>query len=1148
MKDCIQSQIGITTPKSTKNFNKKRNLFKALLVMKFTTIITFCLAIQVSASTMAQKVSLSTKNASLATIFKEIKKQTGYYFIYSNDVLKEANLVNIDAKNENLESLLKTIFEKQALTYTIEDKTIVVTTKIEQKAIVADRIITGTITDSEDNGALPGVSIKVKGKEGGSISNSEGKYTIKLPQGQTTLVFSYLGYITKEVIVGASNSLNVKLTVENKQLDEVVVQAYGTTRKSALTNAVSTISAKDLENRQIANINTALVGAAPGVQTTTGSGQPGAGPAVRIRGFGSINGGVEPLYVVDGAPYDAALNNINPDDIESLSILKDASATALYGSRAANGVVLITTKTGKNSAPVLTAKVTQGLNSRGMRDYDKVDAYQYFPLIWESMRNVNLANGNTLAVANQKASDEIVAALGNNPFNVANNQVVLADGSINPEAKLLYADDLSWKDAIRQTGLRSEYNLNYKGGNDKSDYFASLGYLKDDGYSILSDFNRFNGRVNLNSQIKPWLKSGVNLYASMQKTRVGNEDSGTWENPFYVDLIFAPIYPVHKHNADGSYVLDGNGGKVFEEGLTRPISPGRNILAETTYNDNFTERNLLSGRTYLEIKFLKDFKFTTNFSLDLNNYRSNVFDSPLIGDGATVGGKSNRTITSTRTINTNQLLNYNKTISKHSVDALLGHEAYQKRYDYSYGNTNGQIVSGSTELKNFATILSLTSYQDNYTIESYFARAEYNYDQKYFLSGSFRTDGSSKFSKENRWGRFWSVGAGWNILKEDLFKADWLTALKLRASYGKVGSDDLGGYYLYQTFYDTGYKNGSEAGVKQSLVLGNSNIMWETNANMDVALEFGFLKNRISGSVEYYNRSTDNLLFTVPLAISSGLNSQNQNFGSLYNRGLEVQLDGTPVKTKNFKWNVGINLSTLTNKITQLPFDEYIDGTKKYLVGQSRYDYWLRDWYGVDPQTGNDLYVALNPTVAGAKTMADGTVVTTTASDALYHYSGSAIPDFFGSINNTLTYKNFSLDVRFIYQVGGVSADNDYQSLMYNGTFGRALHVDALNSWKQPGDITDVPLRRTGTTMYDSDKWLIDASYLYLRSANLSYTLPKNFLNKINVANAKVYLSGENLFMQSHRKGFDPSQAYNGNTSYTYAPTRVISLGLNVTL
>ncbi len=1133
-----------------KFYRKNLKISKILMKPVITTIVLLATIMQVYATGYAQKLTLKKSNTSISTVFDEIKKQTGFDVFYLPKALNPNLKINANFNNASLQAVMDACLKNLNVNYTINDKTIVIT---EPKSSISTNSnnfaaieVKGKIVDEQGLG-LPGASIVIKGKTTGVSTNEKGDFSLKnVPEG-STLVISFLGFDSKEILA-KPNLGTIVLIQSNSNLDEVVVQAYGTTKKRALTNSVSTISAKEIESRPISNVSAAIVGSAPGIQTSTGSGQPGAGPAIRIRGFGSINGGSDPFFVVDGAPFDGALNHINPDDIETISILKDASATALYGSRASNGVVLITTKKGKNGKSSVNVKVTQGINSRGLSDYETVNVNQYFPLAWETLRNTLLEGGATLADANLQASNSIVDVLGNNPYDVAKSQVVGTDGKINPNAKLLYADDLNWRDALRTNGVRSEYNVNYTGGNENSNFFGSLGYLKDEGYSILTDFNRFNGRVNIDTQPKKWLKLGANLYGTFQKTRVGNEDSELAENPFYIDLYLAPIYPMHKHNPDGSFILDGNGNKIFDEGPLRAFNSGRNIFAETQYNDNFTERSLFSGKSYIEVKFLKDFKFTNNFSIDLNNYRYNVFDNPIMGQGLATGGRSNRTLSTTRTININQLLNYNKTIGKHSIDVLAGHEAYQRRYDYSFGSASGQILSGSTEFKNFNTILALNSYQDNYRLESYFGRAEYAFDNKYFLSTSFRRDGSSKFSQNNRWGNFWSVGAGWTISNESFFDVKPINNLKLRSSYGLVGSDDLGGLYLYQTFYDVGYKNGNEPGIRQALVLGNDNLLWESNTNMDIALEFGLFKNRISGNVEWFNRETDNLLFSVPLPPSQGVNSQSQNVGSLKNSGFEVQLDGTLVQQKNFNWKLGLNWTTFENKIQELPNSEMVDGTKKYMVGRSRYDYWLRQFYGVDPNTGAELFLANSPTLAGAITMPDGKIVTTDGSQALLAYSGQAIPDFYGSINNTFSYKNFSLDLRFTYQVGGVALNYDYQTLMSPGNYGRNLHVDALKAWKNPGDITNVPKRVAGTTAYVSTRYLLDASYFSFRTANLSYSVPKSIAQKLNIANAKVYVTGENLFMKSDRKGFDPSQAFNGNTEYTYAPTRIISFGVNLTL
>lgn len=1121
---------------------------KAFLVMKITGIIILMFSLHVSAGSFAQKVSVTVTNADLKIVFKEVRKQTGYDFIYNNSVLAKAKPVTVRMKNQPLEAVLREVFTDQPLIYTIEDKVIIIHVKnAEGNYELQDRVITGTITSADDENPLPGVSVRVKGTSVLAAAGVNGAYSITLPAGATTLVFNYIGFKTKEVVVGAGKVLNVKLELQNSELNEVVVQAYGTTRKSALTNSVATIDSKDIELRPITNLNSAIAGAAPGLQTTGGSGQPGAGPSIRIRGFSSITGGVDPLYIVDGAPYDGAYNNINPDDIESISILKDASSAALYGSRAASGVILITTKKGKKNSNKLTARITHGINSRGVGDYETVSAFEYYPLIWESLKNQLVSNGSADEAARLTASQTVVSNLVSNPFNVADDQVVLTDGTINTEARLLYPEDLDWKKALQRNGQRDEYSINYSGGSDKSDFFSSLNYLKDEGYSLLTDFKRLTGRVNINSQTTRFLKTGLNVAGTTQKTKVANENSGIWENPFYVNLLFAPIYAVHKHDpATGEYLTDENGEYVYDDGLARPIAPGRNVIAETEYNENYNTRNFLSGRTYGEITFLKDFKFTTNLSLDVNNYRYNVYDNNKIGDGATLNGRVYKTASTSTWFNMNQLLNYNKKTGRHSIDLLLGHENYEYKYNYLYATAQGQIMSGSTEIKNFSTPLTSNSYEDVYRLESYFARGQYSFDDRYFFSASFRTDASSKFYKSKRWGDFWSVGAGWQIDKEPFFHVDWIERLKLRSSYGQVGSDNLNGYYLYQTLYDVGFNNGSEAGVKQSTILGNNDLVWESNNSFDAALEVSALKGRVDAVVEYFNRETDNLLFDVPLPLSSGLNTINKNFGSLYNRGFEIQLNGNIIKKKDLQWRLGINWTKVNNKIKSLPFDERIDGTKKYMVGHSRYDFWLRDWYGVDPATGSELFVAEDQGATNAFVNDQGVTVTTSSSNALYHYAGTAIPDFYGSINNTLTYKRFTLDFRVLYSVGGLAYDNDYQSLMYGGTYGRALHKDALQRWQGEGQVTDVPKRIIGASVFDSDRWLVDASYLSLKTANLNYTLPKAVVKKLALSTARIYLSGENLYLLAKRKGLDATQAFNGNPSYTYAPARTISLGINV--
>jgi len=1014
-----------------------------------------------------------------------------------------------------------------------------------------DRTITGTITSADDNSVLPGVVVSVKGTSISTASSADGKYSITVPEGKTTLVFRFIGFKTVEVPVEKTNQLNVQLKEESQQLGEVVVQAYGSIKRGALTNSVATINAKDLEKRPITNLNTAFAGASPGIQTNSGNGQPGNGPAVRIRGFGSITGDMTPLYILDGSPYDGALNSINPSDIESLSVLKDASASALYGARAANGVIIITTKQGVKGRDVVDFKASAGVTARGLANYEKLDAFQYYPLLWESMRNQYVATGSTADAAGLAATNNIKSQLVYNPFNVADNNIVRTDGTINPDAKLLYPGDLSYRNAMEQTGIRQNYSLGVRGGSGKMTYFSSVDYLSDKGFSKKSDFNRTTGRVKIDAQPKTWFKSGVNVSGTLSKTLLANEDAGINENPFYVDLLMAPIYPVYKHDPQtGEFLYDENGEKIYDDGELRPQFQGRNILAETMANQMYNKRNALNGRTYAEITFLKGLKFTTNVSADLNNYEYLFYRNPEIGDGRTANGRTSRTNSKTQSTNFNQLLNYSTTFNKHTIDLLAGHEYYRYLYNYLIARRDNQVVEGPIELDNYANPAVTDSYVNEYKVEGYFSRAQYSYDDKYFLSASLRRDRSSKFSTASRWGNFWSLGAGWQLNNESFLKPlTWIELLKLRASYGVVGSDNLNGYYLYQSFYDIGNNNGSEPGMTRRRAAGNKALRWETNKSFDAAVDFAFFKNRLNGTFEYFDRNSQSLLFNVPLPMSSGLTQQPQNVGGMYNRGLELQLGGDPIRIKNFNWNLGINWTRFSNKITKMPLDFIVEGSKKREVARSVYEYWLKDWYGVNPENGVELYTA-DPSVTDAQafTNANGDLVTPNANSALYKYSGSAVPDYYGSINNTLTYKSISLNFLLMYQWGGKVFDSDYQSLMYNGSYGRALHVDALKRWQKPGDITDVPIRNTGTTMYDSNRWLIDASSISLRTASLTYNFSKTLARKVGVASAQCFTTGENLFIISRRKGLDPTQSFTGVSSYTYAPSRIITFGVNVTL
>jgi TonB-linked SusC/RagA family outer membrane protein len=1024
---------------------------------------------------------------------------------------------------------------------------------ITTQALSQTRPVSGKVVGPNSE-PLPNASVTIKGTSIGTTTKIDGTFSLQAPA-DATLIITSVGFVDTEVSL--ANAAVIKLQSAGQDLSEVLVVAYGTAKKSTFTGTTAQIGAKEIENRPLVNINNALTGVAPGIQTTGGDGQPGGGPEIRIRGFGSINASNDPLYVVDGVPYDASIANLNVNDIETISVLKDAASSALYGSRAANGVIMITTKKGKRNSTRFQLGVTQGISNRGLPEYDRVSAFQYYPLMWEAYRNSLAYSGTTpIGDASQEATDEIKDELGYNPFNVADNAIVDVNGNINPAAQLRWADDLDWNDELVRLGSRQDYSMTLSGGAQKTDYFLSLGYTNERGFVIRSDYRRITGRLNINSQPTSWFRTGVNVAGTITRSNQASDGGSTsFVNPFFGTRTIASIYPVYTHDpVTGEYLVDGTGQRYYDLGADRPVYNGRHPIAETKLNENDFKRNILSARAYGEVIFTPWLKFTTNISTDITDNLNATYENKLVGDGAP-GGRARRQATKTTSYTFNQLLNFNKKFGKHSVEVLAGHENYDYTYNFLDGFRSGQIVDGVSELANFTTTSTLNSYVDRATIESWLSRINYSFNEKYLLSGSYRRDGNSRFSDKVRWGNFWSVGAGWRIDQENFMNSvDWVNQLKLRGSYGTVGNDNGIGLFPFRALYNLA-NNAGEPGFLQSS-LENAELSWEINKQFDVGVDFGLFSNRLTGTVEYFRRQSDNLLFEVPLPISTGILDIWKNVGSMFNRGIELQLGGDVVRGKDFTWNVNVNWTKFTNEVTKLPEgqSEIISGTKKLMVGKSIYDYWLREWYGVDPSDGSglyrmDVYSAANTRVI-SKSGGGVDSVSTTSNNGRYHYNGSAIPDFYGGITNTFRYRSFELSILINYQVGGKIYDATYASLMHPGTYGTALHVDALNRWRNPGEISDIPRMdnaQVGIYNAQSDRWLVDASYLNIRAVNFIYQLPKRLLEKMQAQGGRFFISAENLALISARKGMNVAQSFTGVTSNTYTPARILSAGINVT-
>ncbi|HMI02517.1 MAG TPA: TonB-dependent receptor [Pedobacter sp.] len=1032
-------------------------------------------------------------------------------------------------------------------------------------AMAQQRTITGIVTDQKDGNPLPGVTVRIPGSQGGTITSASGKFVLQVSSNATSLEFSYLGYVNQTLAIGNSNVVNAVLLEDSKILNEVVVVAYGTSTKAALTGSVASLSAEDLENRVITNISNVLAGVAPGIQANAGNGQPGTGSNIRIRGFGSISASNAPLYVVDGAVYDGSLADINSNDIETVSLLKDASSSALYGARGANGVIIITTKKGKLGEAKLSINLNQGISERGIPEYDRVGTLDYYPAMWQALRNslVYPRTGTPLspAAAATQASNTIQTQLVYNPFNVPNNQIVGADGKLNPNASLLY-DDFDWIEPLARTGKRSDFNMSLGGNTGKSDYYVSLGYLNDKGYIEKSDFNKFNGRVNVNSQIKPWLKTGLNVSGTLSKGNLASDASTGNATSFVNAFSFArgigPIYPVRAYDATGNPIFNETGEQWWDYGahpgaVARPggASQGRHVVYETRLNDNLFNRTALNARTFAEIKFLKDFTFKTNVSLDVSDRLESTFWNRTVGDGVSSDGYGYKESTKTQSFTFNQLLSYDKTIGEHAFNVLAAHENYDLDVRSLSADKTGQILEGNTEFPNFVTPTGAGGFRDTYRIESVFGRATYNYASKYFVEGSLRRDGSSKFSADSRWGTFYSAGASWIISKENFMSGTtWVNNLKLKASYGSVANDGLEGYYRYQAFYDLGWNNGTEPGILLSTV-ATPDLKWESQNTLNLGLSFSLFDNRIYGEFEAFKKGSSNLLFDVPQPLSDPVTTIAQNIGSMYNKGLELQLGAEPIRTKDFSWNILTNWSIIRNKITKMPEKNPVItvGTKRREVGKDLYNFWLRQWAGVDPADGSSLYIPNDGVTTDLRTV-NGQTYTTNFNNAKFAYSGSALPKLFGSVTNTLDYKAFSFSFLINYQIGGKFYDSNYAGLM-SVAYGSALHKDVLKSWTPENPNSNIPRLDIGSTTFinaASSRWLIDASYVSFRNASLSYKLPKSLLGKIDVSGARIFVLGENLGIISKRKGMNPTESFDGTNSSTYLPSRMISIGLNVSL
>lgn len=1038
---------------------------------------------------------------------------------------------------------------------------------------LAQTAVTGTVVSQEDGQPIIGATVRVVGASAGAVTDADGKFSISMPAGHNKLKVTYVGMVDQDVTV-KGNSVRVVLVPDQTNLDEVMVVAYGTAKKSAFTGSAAVVKSDDIAKISSSNAMSALSGKVSGVQINSATGAPGQESfSIRIRGISSINAGNDPLIIVDGAPYNGDINNLNQNDIASMTVLKDAASAALYGARGANGVVIITTKNGREGTSSITVDAKWGANTRGVEFYNTVESPAgYYEAYYQSLKNYRTNLGDDAATAHRWALDNMFAGgynLGYNVYTVPEGQDFIGpNGKLNPNATLgrvvnvngteylLYPD--SWRDAAYQTGVRQEYNVTATGSNDKGSFYGSAGYLKNEGFSIGSDYERFTGRLKADYQLRPWLKLSGNFnYAHYKANSLSGDGESTTGNVFMVKDM-APIYPLYVRDAAGNILQDSKTGLAMYDwgdgtvtGLTRPVMTGSNPIFANNFDKNENEGNSLDATGTAEIRFLEDFKFTSANTVMLDETRFTNTKNPFYGQFAANNGSVQKTHVRTWAYNYQQLLNWHHLFDKHDVEVMLGHEYYRTRYYYLSASKNNLFSVFNDELAGAVNTGSMNSYTTDYNVEGWFGRVQYNYDNKYFGSLSYRRDASSRFHPDHRWGNFWSLGGAWIISKEKWFNAPWVDELKFKASYGEQGNDNIGSY-LYTDTYSI-VPSGDGAGVKPSSTKGNETITWEKNGNFNTGFEFSFFRGRLAGSIEYFYRRTSDMLAFFALPASSGWSGYYDNVGNMQNMGAEVELDGTLIRTKDFEWGLNLNFTAYKNEITSIAeknktqtvegSEGYASGSYFYGEGESLYTFYMPKYAGVD-ENGKSMFY---------KTEEDGSITTTTTpGEATYYLCGTALPWAYGGFGTRFSYKGFDLAVDFNYQLGGQIYDSDYAGMMGITSSGRghAIHADLLNSWTEENPNTNIPklvIDDTSATT-PSDRFLTSASYLSLQNLNFGYTFPTKMTSKIGIGKLRVYLTATNLWLWSKRQGLDPRQSITGGASSAYySAMRTISGGISVT-
>ncbi len=1004
--------------------------------------------------------------------------------------------------------------------------------------------VTGTVISADDNEPIIGASIVVKGTMVGTVTDFDGAFSLDVPSSAKTLVISYVGMKSQEVVI--KPILKIVLESDNQQLDEVMVVAYGTTKKASFTGSASVVKSEDLSAQKESFVKS-LQGKVAGIRVGGSTGDPGADQRIQIRGISSISASSQPLYVIDGVAIvnndvtsglksQSVLSSINPDDIENLTVLKDAAAASLYGSRAANGVIIITTKQGKQGKTKITYNMETGWTNMAVKNqYNLMNAAELKEYYWEGIKNYAIFRGGMNEADANAFSDE------NTP-----------DFFWNYDSDI----DTDWKKEVYRNGMITDHQVAISGGNEKTKFYTGFGYNKTKGIVAGSDFERYSGRINIDHQAFDWLRVNARQMLSFTNTN-GFRDQNDQEQGMGTSSPLSILYSMDPTAVnkleDGSYNPNA--------GLKSNISNPNLMLGESTGpNAETVTSEMLRSMTNFEAEVSLPYGISakTIFGYDYIDNKEREFWAPSSVNGASLNGLGYRTDYTNKTMTSSTTLNYNGNFDKHNIRALVGYEIEDRSLLLTVASAKSYSTDKLPELAN-GQPYNVSSSTYGSSIMSVLANVNYDFDNKYYLSGSFRRDGSSRLGKNNRWANFWSVSGAWRISGEDFLSDDPLFSdLKLRASFGTNGNLPSD-YYANLATYSFGGGYGDASAIYWGSA-GNSNLGWEKSKNFNIGIDWN-LYNRVNVSLEYYDKTTTDLLFRVPTSYITGFSTNWQNLGKIKNNGVELTIGSTNIQTKDFTWTTDFNVTKQNNKIKSLPEGNdimYGDGNM-YLLreGESMHIFYLPQWLGVNPETGlGEFYI--DPSLNSRDAVVDGQVVkdgnvTNYYTKAGNTIVGKAIPDWIGGMTNTFVYKNFDLSFMISFQTGASLFDYPAYFLsqsdgMRIGNFSVSKEV-AGNYWKAPGDVVDNP-RPIYNNPYRSDRFssrtIKSTNNIRMRDITFGYKVP---VSKKYINNLRVFFKANNPFLIYCASDYiDPDVDVNGYRQVDTPPTRSFMFGLNFEL